>query len=49
MSHQLKQSMTQLKHEIEHVKHLKSVRKEFIANFTHEIKTPLGIINGYIE
>ena len=49
MSQQLKQTMDQLKNEIDHVKHLESIRKEFIANFTHEIKTPLGIINGYIE
>ncbi len=49
MSQQLSQTMKQLHNEIEHVKKLESVRKEFIANFTHEIKTPLGIINGYIE
>lgn len=49
MSQQLKQTMQQLNEEIEHVKQLESVRKEFIANFTHEIKTPLGIIDGYIE
>lgn len=49
MSQQLKQTMQQLNEEIEHVKQLEYVRKEFIANFTHEIKTPLGIIDGYIE
>ncbi len=49
MSQQLKQTIDQLSNEIDHVKQLESVRKEFIANFTHEIKTPLGIINGYIE
>ncbi|MEG0367341.1 MAG: HAMP domain-containing sensor histidine kinase, partial [Coprobacillus sp.] len=49
MNEHLKENMGQLTNEIEHVKKLESVRKEFIANFTHEIKTPLGIINGYIE
>ena len=49
MSHQLKQTIQQLNDEIEYVKKLEGMRKEFIANFTHEIKTPLSIINGYIE
>lgn len=49
MSQQLDRTIQKLNQEIEHVKQLESVRKEFIANFTHEIKTPLGIINGYIE
>ena len=49
MSERLKQTIEQLNDEIDRVKHLESLRKEFIANFTHEIKTPLGIINGYIE
>ncbi|MFR6099881.1 HAMP domain-containing sensor histidine kinase [Longibaculum muris] len=49
MSQRLKLTIQQLNDEIEHVKQLESVRKEFIANFTHEIKTPLAIINGYIE
>ncbi|MEG0453601.1 MAG: ATP-binding protein [Coprobacillus sp.] len=49
MSEQLKGTIYKLNEEIENVKKLESVRKEFIANFTHEIKTPLGIIDGYIE
>lgn len=49
MSQRLKKTMEELNEEIENVKKLESLRKEFIANFTHEIKTPLGIVNGYIE
>lgn len=49
MSQKLNETMTQLNNEINRVTHLEGLRKEFIANFTHEIKTPLGIINGYIE
>ena len=49
MSQQLKTTIQQLNDEIEYVKKLEGMRKEFIANFTHEIKTPLSIINGYIE
>ena len=49
MSHQLKQTIQQLNDEIEHVKKLESLRKDFINQFTHEMKTPLGIINGYGE
>lgn len=49
MSQQLKKTIDKLNEEIERVRQLESVRQEFIANFTHEIKTPLSIINGYIE
>lgn len=49
MSDKLKETIDNLNQEIKNVRYLEGVRKEFIANFTHEIKTPLAIINGYIE
>lgn len=49
MSSQLESNIHLLNEEIENVKQLETVRKEFVAQFTHEIKTPLSIINGYIE
>ena len=49
MSDKLNQTIVNLNEEIKNVKYLEGVRKEFIANFTHEIKTPIAIINGYIE
>lgn len=49
MSTNLKETIDKLRDEIEQVKRLEVMRKEFIANFTHEIKTPLAIINGYSE
>ena len=49
MSQKLKHTMEQLNQEIERVKQLESLRKDFINQFTHEMKTPLGIINGYSE
>lgn len=49
MNENLKTTIENLNKEIEQVKKLESLRQEFIANFTHEIKTPLGIIEGYIE
>lgn len=49
MADNLKMNIDSLNNEIEQVKNLESLRKEFIANFTHEIKTPLAIINGNIE
>lgn len=49
MSEQLKNTIVQLNLEIERVKELESLRKDFINQFTHEMKTPLGIINGYSE
>lgn len=49
MSGKLKQTIEQLNNEIERVKNLNHLQTEFTANFTHEIKTPLGIINGFAE
>lgn len=49
MSQQLKQTIEQLNQEIAKVKELESLRKDFVNQFTHEMKTPLGIINGYSE
>ena len=49
MSSQLKNTMEQLNQGIEHVKKLEGLRKDFVNQFTHEMKTPLGIINGYSE
>jgi two-component system phosphate regulon sensor histidine kinase PhoR len=36
-------------HDVTTVKNLESVRREFVANVSHEFRTPLAIINGYIE
>ena len=36
-------------HDITAVKSLEAVRREFVANVSHEFRTPLSIINGYIE
>ena len=49
MSSNHKDTIDKLNLEIEQVKRLESLRKDFINQFTHEMKTPLGIINGYSE
>lgn len=36
-------------HDVSTIKKLESVRREFVANVSHEFRTPLSIINGYIE
>lgn len=36
-------------HDITALRRLESVRKDFIANVSHELKTPLTSIKGYIE
>lgn len=49
MSKELESTIKNLHQEIERVQRLEVIRKEFVSNFTHEIKTPLGIINGFSE
>jgi two-component system phosphate regulon sensor histidine kinase PhoR len=36
-------------HDVTTIRDLEAVRKEFVANVSHEFRTPLAIINGYIE
>ena len=49
MGNELEKTIKNLHLEIDHVRQLEDLRKEFVSNFTHEIKTPLGIINGFSE
>ena len=35
--------------DITHLKRLESMRKDFVANVSHELKTPMTIIGGFIE
>lgn len=49
MSKELESTINNLHQKIERVQRLEVIRKEFVSNFTHEIKTPLGIINGFSE
>lgn len=49
MSKELEKTINSLHQEIDRVQKLEGMRKEFVSNFTHEIKTPLGIINGFSE
>ncbi len=45
----LKISNERLKVEIEKEKEIDKLRKEFISNVNHELKTPIAIIEGYAE
>jgi two-component system phosphate regulon sensor histidine kinase PhoR len=35
--------------DVSRVSHLEGMRKDFVANVSHELKTPLTVINGYLE
>ncbi|OGI10067.1 MAG: hypothetical protein A2Y40_08800 [Candidatus Margulisbacteria bacterium GWF2_35_9] len=39
----------QLTEDLKELKRLENIRKEFIANASHELKTPLTTINGFLE
>lgn len=45
----LKQKNKQLELDIEKERSLDAMRKDFIASVSHELKTPIGIIEGYAE
>ncbi|MGL4873514.1 MAG: HAMP domain-containing sensor histidine kinase [Clostridium sp.] len=45
----LKESNSKLKEDIERERQLEIMRKDFIASVSHELKTPIGIIEGYAE
>ena len=45
----LKRKNQQLEKDIEKERNLELMRKEFTADVSHELKTPIGIIEGYAE
>jgi signal transduction histidine kinase len=46
---ELKEKNAQLELDIEKERSLELMRKDFIASVSHELKTPIGIIEGYAE
>ncbi len=45
----LKSANNRLQSDIEEKKQADEIRKEFLANVTHELKTPIALISGYAE
>ena len=46
---ELKSKNLSLQNEVEREREIEEMRKNFIANVSHELKTPIGIIEGYAE
>ena len=46
---ELKEANTELKKDIEKKEQIDAMRKEFLSNVSHELKTPIALIQGYAE
>lgn len=46
---ELKTANNELQRDIEHKTQVDEMRKEFLANVSHELKTPIALIQGYAE
>lgn len=46
---ELKSANIELKRDIEHKNEIDEMRKEFLSNVSHELKTPIALIQGYAE
>lgn len=49
MSEQLDQAISKLREDIERERRIDQMRKEFVSNVSHELKTPIALIQGYAE
>lgn len=49
ISDKLNKVLTELRNDIEREKQLEKMRRNFISNVSHELKTPLSMIAGYTE
>ncbi len=49
LEEELKRTHERLKNDIEYLRKLEKVRTEFLGNVSHELKTPIFAIQGYVE